>query len=444
MQNQIEIAADLLRRAKTAGIESADVLLGQSQAQSVQVRLGKTETLEREENTAIGLRAFIGKKQAVVSGRDLSSAALQELAERAAAMAALAPEDPYCGLADASQLAKTWPSIDSFDPAEPSVQTLIDRAKDCEDAARSMSGITNSEGASSGWESGTVTLLTSHGLQVSYKNSHQSLSVSVVAGTGTGMERDYDYTVAIYGKDLEKPEKIGRTAGERAVKRLGARKMPTTKVPVVFEAREAEGLLGHFLSAINGAAVARGTSFLKDFLGRPVFGSHITIQEDPLRPRGLASRPVDAEGLLCQKRNLIENGVLTTWLLDCRAARQLAMQPTGHASRGPGSQPRASASNVCLNAGQISLTDLIKDIKQGFYVTDLVGGNVNDTTGDYSHGASGFWIENGAVTFPVSEMTIAGNLKDMFMNLTPAHDLEWKRSLGAPSVRIEGMTVAGL
>jgi PmbA protein len=387
---------------------------------------------------------LIGKRQAIVSSADRSKDALKELVERAVAMARTVPEDPFCGIADASELAKNLPPLDICDPTEVSAATLIERAQACEATALAVKGVTNSEGASASWGKSQVAIAASNGFARAYESSGSSLSVSVIAGENDGMETDYDYTSAVYFADMKTPEEVGRGAGTRAVRKLGGRKVSSRKVPVFFDARVARGIVSHLIGAINGSSVARGTTFLKDAMNTAVFGTHINIFEDPHRNRGLRSKPCDAEGLPNKARALIDKGVLTTWLLDLRAARQLKLAPTGHASRGTGSPPGPSATNVWLEAGKETPAALMSDIKDGLFVTDLVGQGVNGVTGDYSRGAVGFWIENGEITYPVHEITIAGNLKDMFKQLTPANDLEMRYGLDAPSLRIDGMSLAGM
>lgn len=434
---------DLIRRAKAAGADAADALLVDSASLSLSMRLGKPEGLERSESGDLGLRVFIGKRMAVVSSTDRSPQMLQELADRAVAMARTVPEDPYCGIAEPGEVATDWADLDLCDASEPTAEALIEAARRCEEAARAVDGVSNSDGADGSWSRSSVTLAASNGFVGGYSVSRHSLSVSVLAGSGTAMERDYDYHSTVYGSDLEAPEEIGRRAGERVVRKLGPRKVMTQSVPVVFEPRLAGGLLGHLCGAISGPSIARGTSFLKDRLGQPLFAPGIHVVEDPFIPRGLRSKPFDAEGLLNRRRAIIDDGTLTTWLLDLRSARQLGLSSTGHASRGTGGPPSPSPTNVYLAAGSLPPEELIRDIKQGFYVTSLMGSGVNGVTGDYSRGAGGFWIEDGQVTYPVSEVTIAGNLKDMFRNLTPANDLTFRHGIDSPTVRIEGMTVAG-
>ena len=433
----------LLDKAGKAGADAADAVVVEGTSLSVSFRLGQPEKVERAEGGDIGLRVFIGRQQAIVSSADRSEKALAELAERAVAMAKEVPEDPYCGLADPAQLCKNLPKLDSCDPAEPAPAVLVDWARRCEDAARAVEGVTNSEGAEASWGKSRVAMAASNGFSNSYEVSSSSVSASVLAGGSDGMERDYDYSSAVYLSDLRSPEDVGRSAGLRTVKRLGARKMPTGKVPVVFDPRVSGGLLGHLAGGINGGSIARGTSFLKDKLGQQIFPKGFTVIDDPHRRRGLRSKPCDGEGVANRRRAIIEDGVLTSWILDLRSARQLGLESTGHASRGTASPPSPSVSNFYLEAGSIPPEELIADIKQGFYVVELIGMGVNGVTGDYSRGAAGYWIENGQIVFPVNEMTVASNLKDMFLNLTAADDLVFRTGIDAPTLRIEGMTVAG-
>jgi PmbA protein len=439
----LDILTTLIAKARRRGADAADAVLFEGASISHARRLGKTEKLERSEGYDLGLRVFFGKRQATVSSNDRSAAALDELAERALAMARVVPEDPYCGIAAPEELARGIPVLDIFDPAEPAPETLIERAAAAEDAARSVAGITNSEGAEAGWGRSKVALAASNGFTGSYESSGQGVSVAVVAGTGTEMERDYDFASSIYAADLEDAATVGKRAGERAVRRLKPRKVASQRVPIVFDPRVSRGLLGHLSGAISGPAVARGTSFLKDKLGQRIFAAGITVLEDPHRPRGLRSKPFDGEGIANQRRAIVEEGVLTTWLLDLASARQLGLKTTGHAARGTGSPPGPSPTNLWLEPGALSPQALRADIAQGFYVTELMGMGVNGITGDYSRGAAGYWIERGELAYPVSEVTIAGNLKDMFLQLTAASDLEFKTGFDAPTVRIESMTVAG-
>lgn len=439
----LNLLNDLIAKAQKLGADAADAVLVSGTSLSLSQRLGNPENLERSEGQDLGLRVLIGKRQAIVSSSDFNKDALDELAERCVDMARVVPEDPYCGLADPDQLATDFPDVDGFDPYEPDEETLISWATEAEDAARSVKGVTNSEGAEAGWGRNDVAIVGSNGLSHAYTSSGCHISASVLAGEGTGMERDYDYSTAVYAEDLEKPETIGKNAGEKAVRRLNPRKVETQQVPVVYSTRVSNGLLGHLTGAINGNAVARGTSFLKGMMDQQIFSDAITIVDDPHRKRGLRSKPMDGEGLANKKRNFVENGILQSWILDLRSARQLGLESTAHAARGTGSPPSPSVTNFYMEAGRLSPEELIADIKQGFYVTELIGMGVNGVTGDYSRGAAGFWIENGEIAYPVSELTIAGNLKDMFMNLTPASDLEFRYGTNAPTLRIEGLTVAG-
>ncbi len=439
----LEILEDLLKRAKAKGAEGADCLMVRDVSLNVAQRLGKREKLERSEAQDLGLRVFIGKRQAIVSTSDLEPKTLDELAARAVAMARVVPEDEFCGLADPALLVKAPVALDLEDKREPSESELTEMIAQAEDAARAVKGVTNSEGAEAGWGRVEIALAASNGFRGGYATSRWGISVSVLAGEGTGMERDYDFASVVFGENLPDPTALGKSAGERAVRRLNPRKASTAKIPIVYDPRVANGLIGHFVGAINGASIARGTSFLKDKMGEQIFAKGIRIVDDPQRPRGLRSKPFDGEGVANKKRALIEDGVLTTWLLDCRSARQLGLVTTGHAARGTSSPPSPSAANLYLEPGKVTPEDLMSDIKQGFYVTELIGMGVNGVTGDYSRGAAGYWIENGKLTYPVSEVTVAGNLRDMFQNITPANDLLFRYGTDSPTVRIDGMTLAG-
>src|SRR5580692_9126165 len=437
------ILASLLEAARKAGADAADALYVEGVSSSVSYRLGKLEDVERAESYDLGLRVFVGQKVAFVSSSDFAADALAGLPARAVSMARLAPEDRFAGLAPADRLAGAVPQLDLEDAHEPSAESLIERARTVEGSALAVKGVTNSEGGGASFSRSAVALATSTGFYGRYAATSHSIGVAVLAGEGTGMERDYDHASARHASDLRDAQTIGRTAGEKTVRRLNPRSMPSQAVPVVFHPDEAAGLIGHFAGAISGAAIARGVSFLKDRMGAGVFAPGIAIIDDPHRVRGLRSKPFDGEGVANARRALIEDGKLTTWLLDCASARQLNLETTGHAARGTGGPPSPSSTNLYLEAGRLSVEDLIGDIKQGFYVTELMGMGVNSVTGDYSRGAAGFWIENGEIAFPVSEVTIAGNLKEMFASLTPANDLEFRHGTNSPTVRIEGMTLAG-
>jgi len=433
------LVADATRR----GADAADAVLIRSTSLSHAQRLGQIEKLERQESFDLGLRVFRGRKQAIVSSTDFSGAALSELVDRALDMARTVPDDPWGGLADPDQLATEIPELDMVDAEEPASEVLIDMARRCEDAARAVPGITNSDGAEASWSHSNITLAATNGFAGSYARTDCGVGVSVIAGEGTDMEAEYDFAHAVYRSDLEDAAAVGTRAGERTVARLGARRMPTAQVSIVFDPRVAGGLLGHLSGAINGTSIARGSSFLKDSLNQQIFADGISVIDDPHRPRGMCSKPFDAEGVANRKRAIIDNGVLTTWLLDLSSARQLDLETTGHAGRGTSGPPSPGPTNLYLEPGNRSRDDLLGETGTGFYVTSLMGMGVNGVTGDYSRGASGFWIENGEIAFPVTEMTIAGNLKDMYRSLTPADDLEFRYGTNSPTVRIEGMTVAG-
>ncbi|MBL6933333.1 MAG: TldD/PmbA family protein [Rhodospirillales bacterium] len=434
---------DLIGRAKKAGAQSADAVFVKGVSLSQSIRLGKPEHLERSEGSDIGLRVFMGKRQAIVSSSDSSGEALDELSARAVAMARAVPEDPYCGMADPDQLATIFADVESCDTFEPDANHLRDLASRTEEAAMAVAGVTNSEGGTAGWGLNTVAMAGSNGFARAYANSSHSLSASVIAGEGTEMERDYDYTAAVFASDLDTPEAIGKSAGEKAVRRLNPKKAETAALPIIFDTRVSKSLVGHLSAAANGSSIARGTSFLKDRMGKRIFPEGINIIDDPHRKRGLKSRPFDGEGIATRTTHLIEDGQLKTWFMDLRSARQLGMQTTGHASRGTSSPPSPSSSNLYLEPGDISPEELMADIKAGLYVNELIGFGINGVTGDYSRGASGFWIENGEIVYPVSEVTIAGNLNDMFANLSCANDLEFRFGIDAPTLRVEGMTIAG-
>jgi PmbA protein len=439
----IALAERLVEAARRAGADAADAVAVRSASLSVEVREGAVEESERAEADDLGLRVLVGHRQAVVSTNDLAEHGIAALAERAVAMARVAPEDPFAGLAERARLAKTFPDLDLVDPELPHVAKLESLALEAEKAAVSVPGVTKSGGASAGAGIGGMVLVTSEGFSGAYLGSHHSLAMTAIAGEGTAMERDYDFSSALHAADLEDAEQIGRNAGERAAKRVNPRKVKSGRVPVVFDPRVSGTLVSHLGSAINGAAIARRTSFLQDKLGDQLFGSGIRILDDPLRRRGLRSRPFDGEGVAGQPIALVERGVLKSWLLDCATARELDLATTGHAQRGVSAAPSPGPTNLYLEPGAQSPQALIGGIRDGFYVTDLIGMGVNFVTGDYSRGAAGFWIENGELTYPVSEVTIAGDLVELFRTLAPANDLVFRYGTNAPTLRVEGMTVAG-
>jgi PmbA protein len=437
------LAERLVEAARRAGADAADAIAVRGVSQGVEVRDGRVEESERSEGDDVGLRVLVGQRQAVVSTNDVSGDGIAKLAARAVAMARVAPDDKYVGLADPSLLARNFPELDLLDPNIPDVSELERRAQEAEAAGLAVKGVTKSGGASASAGIGGMVLVTSAGFHGSYLRSSQGISMTAISGEGTSMERDYDYTSAPHAADLVKPQRVGQVAGERAVARTNPRKVETCKVAVVYDPRVSSSLVGHLVGAVNGASIARKTSFLKDKLGAQLFAKSIRIIDDPLRKRGLRSQSFDAEGVEVKKTAIVDDGVLTTWLMDSATARELGMKTTGHAHRGVSSSPSPGPYNLHLEPGQVTPEELIADIRQGFYVTDLIGSGVNGVTGDYSRGASGFWIENGRITYPVSEVTIAGHLLEMFKSMSVANDLQFRYGVNAPTVRIEGLTLGG-
>ena len=442
-EQYLERLNDLIAQARIAGADAADAIYVASDSLSVSRRLGAVEHLERSESADVGLRVFVGTRQAIVSSSDITADGLADLPSRAVAMARSVPEDPFCGLAASELLSGEVPDLDMYDTTEVPSDALIAWASEAEEAALAVPGVTNSEGGHAGWSVTAVALAATNGMAQAYRRSQFSLSAAVLAGEGTAMERDYDFSCAVHAEDLAYPGDIGSSAGEKAVKRLHPRRVPTCQVPVIYDPRVSRSLIGHLASAISGSAVARGTTFLKDKMGHRLFPEGIEVIDDPLRRRGLRSKPFDAEGVATQRRKIIDDGTLTTWILDLRSARQLELQTTGHASRGPSSAPSPAPTNLYLAPGKQSPQDLIAAVEKGFYVTEFMGRGINPVTGDYSRGAAGFWIENGQLSYPVSEVTVAGNLNDMFANLSVADDLVFRYGTDAPTVRVDGMTVAG-
>ena len=438
-----DLAGRLVAAARRAGAEAADAVAVRSVSLSVDVRDGEVEESQRSEGDDMGLRVLVGHRQAAVSTNDLRADGIDALAERAVAMARAAPEDEFAGLADPALLATSFPDLDLLDPDMPGVEALERRARTAEQAGLGVHNVSKSGGASASAGIGGMVLVTSHGFAGATLGSRHSISMAAIAGSGTGMQQDYDFSSMLHAADLEAADRIGRRAGERAVKRLNPRKVTTRRVPVVFDTRIANSLVNHLASAANGAAIARKTSFLREKLGQRLFAAGIDIVDDPLRRRGQRSRAFDAEGVATRKIKLVEDGVLKTWLLDCATARELQLQTTGHANRGVSSVPSPGPSNLYLAPGTSAPDQFIADIEDGFYVTELIGSGFNIVTGDYSRGASGFWIEHGCCTYPVSEVTIAGHLSEVFASLTPANDLVFRHGTNAPTVRAEGLTVAG-
>ena len=437
-------AQDIVARARAAGADAADAVFAADAATEISVRLGKLEDVGRSENEELGLRVFVAKRTASVSTSDLSREAMDALVERAVAMAKEAPEDKWAGLAPQERLLHgAPPMLDLDDGGEIAPTELRAMAEAAEDAARAVPGVTNSEGGGASASRSVGAFATSHGFAGGYSGTSYGVSASVVAGTGGGMQRDYDYSSTRHRAHLSAPEEIGRSAGERAVARLNPGRMASGAASVVFDPRVGASLIGHLIGAISGQAITRKTSFLLDALGSQVFADGVSVQDDPHRPHGLRSRPFDGEGLPVSPTTIVENGVLETWLLDSTSARQLGLEPTGHAARGVGGGVGVSTSNLFMAAGHVPVATLFADSARGVFVTELIGQGVNGVTGDYSRGAAGFLIENGEVAGPVAEFTIAGNLKDMYRQLTPANDLVFRYGTNVPTLRIDGMTVAG-
>jgi PmbA protein len=438
-EDLLTLAGEAVSHGRKLGADAVHAVASDGRSTEIEILEGKIEKVEQAEARDISLRVYAGKSSATISGSILTTDAIHRLAEKALAMARLAPPDPFSGIADPEQLAKDIPDLDLAADDLPNAAGLEKLAREAEQAALAIKGVAKSGGAGASSSNRAIAIVMSNGFAQGYRRTGTGVSASAIVGEGTAMQRDYDYASAIHFEDLRSAESVGREAGERAVKRLNPRKVKSQSVPVIYDRRVASGLIGHLLGAINGSAIARGTSFLKDALRQQIFGSHITIVEDPFIRRGFGSRPFDGEGLACHKANLIDQGVLTNWILDLRSARQLGLAPTGQGSRGG-----PSTSNVYLPAGRQTPEEQIAEITQGLYVTELIGSSINMVTGDYSRGASGFWIENGEVTYPVSEITIAGNLKDMFRTMVPASNLEFRSSVNAPNCLVEGLTLAGV
>ncbi|MEO5599260.1 MAG: TldD/PmbA family protein [Novosphingobium sp.] len=442
-QTAQERAAALVERACEAGADAADVVYSGDSSESISVRLGQLEDVERSESEQISLRVFVGHSSASIGSSDLGDAALDELAMRAVAMARLAPEDRFSGLApDEMLLRGPSPELDLVDPVEPSPAQLRELARETEDAARAVKGVTNSEGAGASSGRGVFALATSHGFARAYSSTSHGLSASVIAGEGAGMQRDYAWRSARHASDLPSAQEVGQQAGTRTVARLAPGRVNSGAMAVVFDPRIGGTLISSLLGAISGSAIARGASFLLGKEDVQIFDSAVTIIDNPLMLRGQRSRPFDGEGLPTAPRTLVEGGRLTGWLMDSAAARQLGGVPTGHASRGGGA-PVIGAGNVHIEPGSLSPAELMADIADGIYVTELIGMGVNAVTGDYSRGAAGFRIVGGEIAGPVAEFTIAGNLIEMYAALTPANDLEWHRAINVPTLRVDGMMIAG-
>jgi PmbA protein len=444
--NLQQLTEKMISIAKRAGADAVDTIAVNGTAVMIDVREGKLEQAERAEGIDIGLRVFVGQRQAIVSASDTRDATIENMAERAVAMAREAPEDPFIGLASADQFTSATDAshLELFDPSpEPNAAALQEAALEIEASAKENPEITQVQGASASYSHREMFMANSNGFAAGLTRGAHSLSCSAIAGTGTGMERDYDGDSRVFHADLRTPAEIGANAARRAVERLGARKPPTGKFPVLYDERVSSGIIGHLLSSVNGSAIVRGSSWLLDALGKPVLPSGLSILEDPTRPRAAGSRPFDAEGLATSRRTIVENGVLTGWTLDLATARKLDMQSTGNAMRGLSGPPRPGVWNISLTQGDKSAAELARDMGTGLWITSLIGATINPTTGDYSRGASGFWVENGEVAYPVNECTIAGNLRDMLMTMIPANDARTHLSHVVPSLLIEGLTIAG-
>ena len=436
----------LLNAARNAGADAADAMVAEGTSIAIEVRAGALEHAERSEGVDLGLRVFLGQKQANVSSSDVSDRTINEMALRAVAMAREAPDDPFAGLADPEELASTW-DIDALalcdDSPEPTAEALQQDACAAEAAALEVAGVTQVQQASGGYSAHRIWLATSNGFSGGYRRTDRGISCVAISGTGTGMERDYSGDSRIFQSDLRCPRDIGQEAGERAVARLGARKPPTGTFPVLFDERVSSSLIGHLLAAANGSAVSRGASWLRDSLGTQILPEWLNLVEDPHRPRASGTRPFDAEGLPTRRRTIVEKGILTGWTLDLASGRKLGMPSTGNAARTVSSVPGPSNWNVALDQGPASPADLIRDMGTGLLVTSMIGSTINPNTGDYSRGASGLWIENGEIAYPVNECTIAGALPDMLRRIVPANDARTHLSRVVPSLLISGMTLAG-
>jgi PmbA protein len=445
-QSLSDLTQALNEAAMKAGADSCDSIAIDGTSVSIDVRGGELEHAERSEGTDIGLRVIIGQKQACVSASDTSLTTINQMAERAVAMANEAPDDPFVGLAERAQLAANVDSasLELFDPsAEPDPKELQEEACEAEASALAVAGVSQVQSASAGYGRRRIHLTASNGFSAGYTRSDRGLSCVAISGEGTGMERDYDYDSRVFQNEMRGAAEIGRIAAERAVARAGARKPKTGAFPVLFDQRIAGSLVGHLLQATNGAAVARGSSWLRDSIGEQVLPKTLSIIEEPHRKRMPSSRLFDAEGLATNTRAIVENGTLTGWTLDLATARKLGMESTANGVRGISSPPSPSLSNISLTQGDQSRDALIAQMGTGLLVTSMIGSTINPNTGDYSRGASGFWIENGEIAYPVNECTVAGNLRDMLLAMTPANDAKTYLSHVVPSILIEGLTLAG-
>ena len=432
----------LIDRARAAGADAADASVFGSDQISVGRRMGQIETLERADSAGVDLRVFVDGQIAQVSGSDLSDQGLARLAERAVGMARHSPADPFAKLAEPGQVVTQWPTLETADPVEPSTDGLLDMAEAMEDAMLSVEGVTNSGGVSAGWTKSSLVMATTNGFLGSVQATRFGISGSAIAGSGEAQKRDFDYDLAVFAEDLGDPAAVGREAGRRAVSQLGARPGATAKVPVIFEPRVAVRMLGLLTGAINGESVVRGTSLLADLVGELVISPELSVHEDPFKPRGQGSRPFDGEGLPVQPRAIFEDGVLQTHLHNLATAAQAGVEPTGHASRA-GASIGVGHANLWLSPGAVSVEDMLAAAGEAFYVTSLMGQGANMITGDYSQGATGFWVRDGQLAEPVESMTLGGRLQDMWRSMSAADDLTFFGGMGTPTVQMDGLTVAG-
>lgn len=440
------LADQLLTAARAAGAEAADVITVEGTSQSIDVREGRLEEAQRAEGIDLGLRVLIGRQQACVSASDTAPDVLAQMAERAVAMAREAPEDPHIGLAEPGQLSQVRDAegLDLHDPGpEPEPTALEEAAREAEAAARAVAGVSQVQSASAAYGRRRIHLAATNGFSGGYARSDRTLSCVAIAGEGLKMERDYDYDSRVFAEDMRSAQDIGRSAGARAVERIGARRPKTGACPVLYDERISSSLIGHLVSAFNGAMIARGSSWLRDRLGEQVLPEGLSLIEDPHRRRVPGSRPFDAEGLRTMRRTLVENGVLTGWTLDLATARKLGMESTANAARGPSAPPSPSVSNLALTQGDQSREDLMRQMGTGLLITSMIGSTINPNTGDYSRGASGFWVENGEIAYPVNEITVAGNLREFLRRMTPANDARTHLGRVVPSLLVEGLTLAG-
>ncbi len=446
MANLKDLTEKMLMAAKRAGADAADAIVVKGDSLSIEVANGALEHAERAEGIDLGLRVLIGQRSAVVSVSDGADATIAVMAERAVAMAKVAPEDPHIGLAEAAELATAWDTdaLELVDPATPaSPEALKEMALAAEAAALAVQGVSKVDSAGGSYSASSIHLATSNGFSGGYGRTSTGLYCTAISGEGLQMERDYKGDSRVYAADMMGADEVGRIAGERAAALVGASQPPTGAFPVLFDTRISSSLIGHFVAAINGRAVARGASWLKDAMGERVFPEGMDLIEDPFRPRVGGSKPFDAEGLAVAKRAWIKDGVLTSWVLDLATARQLGMRSTGNAARGASSAPSPSVGNLTLTAGPQSRDALIKEMGTGLIVTSMIGSSVNPNTGEYSRGASGFWVENGEIIRPVNECTVAGNLRDMLGSMVAANDGQTHLSRVVPSLLVEGLTIAG-